>query len=694
MTDVREFFGELVFNEEVMRQRLPRDVFGSIKETIDQGIPLAPHTAGVVASAMMEWAMEKGATHFTHWFQPLTGVTAEKHDSFFAPAAGGGAIAEFSSKELIKGEPDASSFPSGGLRPTFEARGYTAWDPTSYAFIKDQVLCIPTIFCSYSGEALDKKTPLLRSIDLISREAIRILRLFGINDVKRVKCDVGAEQEYFLVEKELFDKRRDLMFCSRTLFGAKPPKGQELDDHYFGTIQPRVAAFMQELNTELWRRGIYAKTEHKEVAPGQYELAPVFTDANTATDHNQLTMELMKKTALKHGLVCLFHEKPFMRLNGSGKHNNWSLSTDTGIRLFEPGKSPRGNMLFLLFICAFIKAVDEYQDLLRACVASASNDCRLGGQEAPPAIVSIYMGEDLVKLMDSIENDDDYSNAAVRMLESGAAVVPRLRIDATDRNRTSPMAFTGNKFEFRMLGSGQSIADPNTVLNTIVAESLMQFADELTGADDLQAAAFALLRRVIKQHKRILYSGNGYSGEWVKEARRRGLYDLPTAVDALPRLIDQKNIDLFTRHGIFTERELVSRYDVSIENYVKVISIEAKTMLEMLHRDILPAVFAYQKELAQTVEAKGRLKLSTTPESEILKKLSAFSEKAYACGLRADRALDLVKAEPNMLKAGGLCRDMLLPEMADMREAADKLEVITSKACWPFPTYEDLLLRL
>ncbi|MEG1547349.1 MAG: glutamine synthetase III [Clostridia bacterium] len=695
MFDIADHFGEMVFNDQVMKQRLPEEIYNSLKDTIRKSLPLAPHTAGIVASAMKDWAIEKGATHYTHWFQPLTGVTAEKHDSFISPIEGGAATSEFSGKELIMGEPDASSFPSGGLRPTFEARGYTAWDPTSYAFIKDHVLYIPTVFCSYSGDALDKKTPLLRSMDLISRESCRILRLFGHNDVNRVIPCVGSEQEYFLVEKSLFDKRRDLLFCSRTLFGAKPPKGQELDDHYYGTIQPRVSDFMRELNRELWRLGVYAKTEHKEVAPGQYELAPIYTDANTATDHNQLTMELMKKIALKHDLVCLLHEKPFMRLNGSGKHNNWSLSTDTGVNLLHPGKSPQDDLQFLLFICAVIKAVDEYSDLLRVCVASASNDCRLGGQEAPPAVVSIFMGEDLTGLLSSIENDDDYACSTARMLESGASVVPRLRIDTTDRNRTSPLAFTGNKFEFRMLGSGQSIADTNTVLNTIVAQALGEFADELEGKDDdMRSATLKLLRRTLHEHKRILYSGNGYSEEWAAEAKARGLVALPTTVDALPCFIDKKNIDLFTRHGIFTEREIRSRYDVSLENYVKVISIEAKTMLEMSHRDILPSVFAYQKELADTIASKSSLKLSTLPESGLLERLCGLSDKVYAAGIALDSALDIVKAADGMLGAGIACKTHVLPVMSELREAADKLEVITAKAYWPFPTYEDLLFRL
>ncbi len=693
MGDVIATFGEMVFNEAVMKQRLSPEAYKAVKDTRRRGKPLAPHTAGAVASAMKDWALEKGATHYTHWFQPLTGVTAEKHDAFIAPGKGGTAVAEFSGKELIMSEPDASSFPSGGLRPTFEARGYTAWDPTSYAFIKDHVLYIPTVFFSYGGDALDKKTPLLRSVELISAASCRMLKLFG-QEVARVTPCVGSEQEYFLVEKELFDRRRDLLFCSRTLYGAKPPKGQELDDHYFGTIQPRVASFMAELNRELWRLGVYVKTEHKEVAPGQYELASIYTDANTATDNNQLIMELMKKVALKHELVCLLHEKPFMRLNGSGKHNNYSLSTDAHINLFEPGKSPQDNILFLLFVCALIKAVDEYQDLLRVCVAGASNDCRLGGQEAPPSIVSIFVGEDLTELLNAIENDDEYTQRAVRLLESGTAVLPKLRVDSTDRNRTSPMAFTGNKFEFRMLGSSQSIADVNTVLNTILAQALGEYADELEGKPELENAAFTLMRSEIGKHKRILYAGNGYSSEWVEEAHRRGLDDLPTTVDALPSFIDKKNVALFTRHGIFTEREMVSRYDVMLESYVKVISIEAKTMLEMAHRDIFPAVFAYQKELAGTIAAKQALGMSVRPESGLLERMASLSDTMYTHALELDARLDKVKAEPNTLDAGRLCRDLVLPAMSQLREAADKLEVVTAKAYWPFPTYEDLLLRL
>ena len=692
--NISELFGEMVFNETVMKERLPQETYNALKDTIRMGSALDEDVAGVVASAMKDWAIEKGATHFTHWFQPLTGITAEKHDSFISPHNNGSAIMEFSAKELIKGEPDASSFPSGGIRVTFEARGYTAWDPTSYAFIKDETLCIPTVFCSYSGEALDKKTPLLRSMQLINQQALRMLKLFGHDDVKSVNANAGAEQEYFLVEKELFDQRKDLIFCSRSLFGAKPPKGQELDDHYFGAIQPRVKLFMRDLDNELWRLGVYAKTEHKEAAPGQYELAPIYSGVNTATDHNQLTMEIMKKVALRHGFVCLLHEKPFAGLNGSGKHNNWSLSTDTGINLLNPGSSPQSNMLFLIFLCAVIKGVDDYQDLLRASVASAGNDCRLGAQEAPPSIISIFLGDDLESILSSIEAKEDYEAASYRTLESGVKVLPHLRLDNTDRNRTSPLAFTGNKFEFRMPGSSHSIADANTIINTIVAESLRLFADELEQAEDLKTATFKLLRRTIRNHKRILYSGNNYSKEWVDEAESRGLTNHPTTVDALPSLISPKNVELLTKHGIYTKRELESRYEISLESYSKLIRIEANTMLEMARKEILPAVFEYEKLLSDTINSKKAVSsVLTAPEEELLRDISDNANKLYiACGKLKSEILNASNIADSLALAE-YCRDVTLPTMNELRSYADELEVLTAKEFWPFPTYEDLLFN-
>ncbi|HWS29249.1 MAG TPA: glutamine synthetase III [Clostridia bacterium] len=693
MESIFESFGELVFSDAVMRSRLPDDAYRALKDAIRLGKPLSEDVAGVVAGAMKDWAIEKGVTHFTHWFQPLTGVTAEKHEAFIAPAKDGSPIAAFSGQELTMGEPDASSFPSGGLRATFEARGYTAWDPTGYAFIKDGTLCIPTVFFSYSGEALDKKTPLLRSMELLNREALRVLNCIG-EEATRVIPTTGAEQEYFLVKRSLYEQRRDLLFCSRTLFGAKPPKGQELEDHYFGAIGAGVADFMRDLDRELWKLGVYAKTEHKEVAPGQYELAPVFANTNTATDHNQLTMEIMRNTALRHGFVCLLHEKPFMRLNGSGKHNNWSLATEAGENLLDPGANPCENLRFLIFLCAVIKAVDEYHDLLRVCVASAGNDCRLGGQEAPPAIVSIFLGDELTGILDSIEEEGDYSSNGCHTIESGLNVMPRLSAHNTDRNRTSPFAFTGNKFEFRMVGASQSIADANIVLNTIVGQALSEFADELERTQNKEEAAKALLRRELKAHKRILYNGNCYSEEWKKEAAERGLYVLPTTADALPRLIDKKNVELYTRHGIFSERELHSRYEIQLESYVKVISIEAKTMLEMTHRDILPAVIAYEAELSSAASKKALLFVSNTAETALLKRMTALTDALYQSADALDKKLDFVKAATDVLEAAKLCKDSMLPAMAELREIADKLEVVTSRKHWPFPTYEELLYSL
>ncbi len=685
-------FGELVFNDAVMKERMPEAAYATLKDTIRIGKPLNPDIADIVADAMKEWAIEKGATHYTHWFQPLTGVTAEKHEGFLGCGKDGLPVIEFSGKELIMSEPDASSFPSGGLRPTFEARGYTAWDPTSFAFIKDSTLCIPTLFFAYSGDALDKKTPLLRSMELIGRESLRILRLFGHTDVSRVTPTAGAEQEYFLVDKELYDRRPDLVFCSRTLFGAKPPKGQEMEDHYYGAISRRVSHFMRDLDQELWQLGVYAKTEHKEVAPGQYELAPIFTDANTSTDHNQLVMEMMKTVALRHGLVCILHEKPFQGMNGSGKHNNWSLSTDTGMNIFAPGKSPKDNLQFLVFLAAVIKAVDKHQDLLRVCAAGANNDWRLGGFEAPPSIVSIFLGDTLYDLLSSIEHKEEYEEAGDRILESGICTIPRLRIDTTDRNRTSPFAFTGNKFEFRMLGSSQSIADTNTVMNTIVAEALAEFAERLEKAEDFRREAFRVIRRTMREHKRILYNGNSYSEEWAREAEERGLLNLRSTVDALPRFIAEENIALFSERGIYTRREMVSRYDISLENYIKLIRIEANTMITMAQRMIMPAVIGYETKIAEAVSAKDRLGVPNDAEYALLRALSdGVSSLHKGIGRLFDSISNMPEAPAD---AAAHCRDVVLPAMAALRGTADSLEVITAKEAWPFPGYDELLFSL
>ncbi len=687
-----ECFGNMVFNDAVMKQRLQPNTYAALKATIRAGKPLEPGVADDVAAAMKDWAIEKGATHYTHWFQPLTGVTAEKHDSFLSPDKKGGAVAEFSGKELIMGEPDASSFPSGGLRATFEARGYTAWDPTSYAFIKDDTLCIPTLFFAYGGAALDKKTPLLRSMERVEHEALRILSLFAQKGASRVTASVGAEQEYFLLDKSLMESRRDLMFCSRTLFGAPPPKGQELDDHYFGAIQPRVAAYMKELDHELWQLGVFAKTEHKEVAPGQYELAPVYSNANTATDHNQLIMETMKKVADKHGLVCLLHEKPYEGMNGSGKHNNWSLVTDTGMNLFEPGVSPKDNLQFLLFFTAVLQAIDEYQDLIRISVSGESNDCRLGGNEAPPAIVSVHIGETLFALLEAMERKEEYDEADCPILQSGVCVVPTLTMDSTDRNRTAPIAFTGNKFEFRMPGSSQSIADINTIINTAVAKVLCEFADEFEKAEDFHATVYRRVRHAFRKHKRIVYNGNNYGAEWRKIAAERGLLDLPTTVDALSHFTDGKNIELFTRFGIFTEEEIHSRHEIQLESYVKLVSIEARTMLEMARRDILPAVIAYQRDLVGAIIKKQQINVSFVPEQSLLSKISALSEELF---LHIGELDDALCARPlSATEAGVYARDRILPAMAALRRAADALESLTAKQYWPFPTYEDLLFKL
>ncbi len=693
--NVPKLFGSCVFNEDVMQERLPRDVYKSLRKTIDEGRDLDITVANAVASAMKDWAVELGATHFTHWFQPLTGVTAEKHDSFISPAAGGRVIMQFSGKELIRGEPDASSFPSGGLRATFEARGYTAWDPTSYAFVKGGSLYIPTAFCSYSGEVLDKKTPLLRSMEDLSREAVRILRLFGDERTQRVVTTVGPEQEYFLIDKKLFDQRPDLIYCGRTLIGARAPKGQELETHYFGAIKPRIAAFMKELDEELWKLGILAKTKHNEVAPAQHELAPIFTTTNIATDHNQLTMETMRNVAERHGLVCLLHEKPFAGVNGSGKHNNWSLSTDWGQNLLDPGKKPAENVRFLLFLAAVVKGVDEYQDLLRISVATAGNDHRLGGDEAPPAIISVFLGDELTAILKAVEAGDAYDGIGRVTLETGVHVLPDLYRDTTDRNRTSPFAFTGNKFEFRSLGSSLSIACPNIMLNTIVAEELRQFAGRLEGAEDVESAAMTLIRETVAAHKRIIFNGNGYAPEWVEEAERRGLCNFKTAVDALPHYMDGKNVALFTSHKIYTRSEMEARYETNLEEYAKVLHIEARTMSYMLHRDVIPAVSEYISELASGVQAKrGAVPgLACKTEEGLIRKLSALLDEADG-KLAALDALREAAPDGDALERAVYCRDKLIPAMDSLRAAVDGLEVQMDGSRWPYPTYGDLMFRV
>ena len=695
MMNIPELFGSMVFNDNVMKERLPKDIYKALQHTIKQGVHLEIDVANVVANAMKAWAIEKGATHFTHWFQPMTGVTAEKHDSFVSPTSDGRVIMEFSGKELIKGEPDASSFPSGGLRATFEARGYTAWDPTSYAFIKDNTLCVPTAFSSYTGEALDQKTPLLRSMEAINKQALRILKLFGHAQVTRVLTSIGCEQEYFLVDKKLHEERKDLRFTGRTLFGAKPPKGQELDDHYFGAIKPRVKAFMEELDQELWKLGITAKTEHKEVAPGQHELAPVYTTTNIAADQNQLTMEFMKKVAERHDLVCLLHEKPFAGINGSGKHNNWSVTTDTGINLLDPTEEPNQNTLFLLFLCAVIKAVDEHQDLLRISVASAANDHRLGASEAPPAIVSMYLGDELMAVLDAILNDTDYEKADSGQLRY-AHVLPRLAKDTTDRNRTSPFAFTGNKFEFRMLGSAQSVSGPNTVLNTIVAQALEEFADALEGTADLESAVRSLLQKTLKEHKRIIFNGDGYAAAWQEEAAQRGLLNLKSAPEALEKLVDPKNIELFQRHRIFTETEVYSRYEIKMEGYCKVISIEALTMLELARKQILPSVSAYIKELSETALAKKTVcpQASCQVEESLITKLSSLNASLFGKANDLDEALLGAKGFDQIGKCARYYHDTVFAAMQELRAVADELEINTAESYWPFPTYGDLLFSI
>ncbi len=694
MRTVSDYFGSLVFDDRVMRAKLPSDVYASLKRTIDEGASLDTHVADAVATAMRDWAVEHGATHFTHWFQPLTGVTAEKHDSFIAPSPDGGVIMEFSGKELIQGEPDASSFPSGGLRATFEARGYTAWDPTSYAFIKGHTLCIPTAFCSYSGEALDKKTPLLRSMQALNKQALRVLKLFGNEDVKCVRPCVGPEQEYFLIDKAMYEKRKDLVFCGRTLFGAKPPKGQELDDHYFGAIKPRVEAYMEDLNTELWKLGILAKTEHNEVAPSQHELAPIFSVANIATDHNQLTMEIMQKVASRHGLVCLLAEKPFAGVNGSGKHNNWSLATDTGVNLFKPGETPYENAQFLLFLCAAVQAVDNYQDLLRLSVATAGNDHRLGANEAPPAVISIFLGDELTAVLDAIETDTPYSGTEKTVLKLGVHVLPKFTRDTTDRNRTSPFAFTGNKFEFRMVGSSDSIACANIMLNAAMAETLKEFADRLEGVSDFESALHDLIKETIKAHKRIIFNGNGYDDAWIKEAtEKRGLLNLRTTPDALATVLEKKNVEMLTSLKIFSESEIRSRYEICLENYCKTVNIEGLTMVDMVRKEILPAVEAYLGDLSGTVAAKTAAVpgLACKYEKDLISKLSKLADEISDAASSLDTTLIRLKAIPDVTDAAYVIRDVVLQKMAELRVVCDEAESITADKYWPFPTYGDLL---
>ena len=696
MKDIPALFGSLVFNDAVMQARLPRETYKALKKTVAQGSHLDAEIANVVANAMKNWAIEHGATHFTHWFQPLTGITAEKHDSFISPIGSEKIIMEFSGKELIKGESDASSFPSGGLRATFEARGYTAWDPTSYAFIKDGTLCIPTAFCSYSGESLDKKTPLLRSMQAIDKQALRILKLFGKTDVKRVVTTVGPEQEYFLIDKEIYLKRPDLVYTGRTLFGARPPKGQELEDHYSGTIKPRVSAFMKELDEELWKLGVPAKTKHNETAPAQHELAPVFSTTNIATDHNQLTMELMKIIANKHGLACLLHEKPFAGINGSAKHNNWSISTDKGVNLLEPGETPFDNAQFLLFFAAIIKAADIYQDLLRVSAASAGNDHRLGAYEAPPAIVSMFLGDELTAILDAIENDRPYEGKEKVQMEIGATVLPHFPRDTTDRNRTSPFAFTGNKFEFRMVGANFSIADANTILNTAVAEILGEFADSLekSKSTDFKKDLSRIIKDTIKSHKRIIFNGNNYSGEWEKESKKRGLLNLRTTVDALPKFIDEKNIKLFAKHNVFTKTELRSRYEILLENYCKTVHIEALTMEDMVKNSIIPSSISYQFELAGLLEKKQNCdkSLNTSVEEKLLAKLASLTDIIYRKCEELENALsDRKSFDGDDLKLAQYYRDKICAIMAELRVSVDELEMSVAKKYWAFPTYGEIL---
>ena len=697
MRTVSEYFGSLVFDDREMRAALTAEVYASLRKTIDEGRKLDITVANAVAFAMKDWALSKGATHFTHWFQPLTGITAEKHDSFIMPAPDGGVIMEFSGKELIKGEPDASSFPNGGLRATFEARGYTAWDPTSYAFIKGKELCIPTAFCSYSGHALDKKTPLLRSMEALNKQALRILRLFGDKKTKCVRPFVGCEQEYFLITKEMYDKRPDLRYTGRTLFGAKPSKGQEMDDHYFGAIKPRVAAYMEELNEELWKLGVLAKTEHNEVAPAQHELAPIYTTANIATDHNQLTMEIMQKVARKHNLICLLHEKPFAGVNGSGKHNNWSIATDSGQNLLSPGETPYENAQFLLVLCAVIKAVDDYQDLLRIGVATAGNDHRLGANEAPPAVISIFLGDELTGVLEAIETDTPYQGVKATQMKLGVDVLPKFRRDTTDRNRTSPFAFTGNKFEFRMVGSSDSIACSNIMLNTAVAESLKIYADRLEGAADFETALHEMIRKTIKDHKRIIFNGNGYDGSWIREAmEKRGLMNLRATPDAVPHLLDKKNVDMLTRHGVYSEEELKSRYEITLGNYCKTVIIEANTMADMARTQIAPAVEEYIAALANTASAKKVLDstLDCGYEKELIWRLSVLNVKISVKVKELEESMQSLASVKEIGEKAALIRDTVLERMEELREGCDEAETLTAKKYWPYPSYGDLLFSV
>ena len=695
MTNVPEMFGCQVFCDRVMKERLPEDIYTLCKKSFNDGKRMSLEVANEVANAMKDWAIEHGATHYTHWFQPMTGITAEKHDSFIKPVGEGRVIMEFSGKELVRGEPDASSFPSGGLRATFEARGYTAWDPTSYAFIKDKTLCIPTAFCSYGGEALDQKTPLLRSMEALSKQAMRVLKLFGNSDVTGVKTTVGAEQEYFLISREMFDMRKDLIYTGRTLFGAKPPKGQELDDHYFGTLKPVVSKYMEDLDETLWRLGVPAKTKHNEAAPAQHELAPVFETANIAVDHNQLTMEMMKKTAERHGMVCLLHEKPFEGVNGSGKHNNWSITTNTGVNLLEPGETPYENAQFLLMLCAVIKAVDEYQDMLRISVASAANDHRLGSNEAPPAIMSIFVGDELMDILEAIESGKHYDARETVQMKIGVHVLPKFPKDNTDRNRTSPFAFTGNKFEFRMGGSSQSAAAPNTVLNTAVAEELCGFADILENCEDFTGTLHELIRTTIRDHKRILFNGNGYDKSWVVEAERRGLSNLPTTPDALAHLLDSRNIELFTKHKVFSEAEMRARYEINLENYVKTVNIEALTMIDMARRDIYPAVSDFAANIADNIASRRKVCPDAHPaEEKLLYRITALSDELYDSIEALEKAVDGSRECENYPQSANYYKDEVIGAMNRLRAAADSLEELTSAEYWPYPSYGDLLFSL
>ena len=691
---IPEFFGCMVFNEDKMRQRLSADAYEAWQQCMTHGTPLPRSIADQIAAAMKDWATELGATHYTHWFQPMTGVTAEKHDSFITPSGNDSVIMELSGKELSRGEADASSFPSGGLRATFEARGYTAWDPTSYAFVKDKTLYIPTVFCSYSGQTLDKKTPLLRSISRLDQQCLRILRLFGNTEAHHVIPQVGPEQEYFLIDKSMYQRREDLKLCGRTLFGARPPKGQELDDHYYGAIKPRVAKFMQELDEELWKLGVFAKTEHNEVAPAQHELAPVYTDANTATDHNQLTMALLKKVADRHDLVCLLHEKPFAGVNGSGKHDNWSLATDTGENLLKPGKTPSQNAQFLLFLAAFIKGVDEYQDILRCCVSYPGNDLRLGGSEAPPAVISIFLGDELTAVLDSIIQGTAYVDMTKKKLEIGVDTLPEIPQDTTDRNRTSPLAFTGNKFEFRMLGSSQSIASPNTVLNTIMADELGQFADILEQAQDFKSALQTLLHDTFKAHQRIIFNGNGYDDSWAEEARRRGLSNHRDTVDSMPAYVDPKNINLFTRHDVFSEVEMRARYGIHLENYCKITAIEANTLLSMIRRNIFPAVSRYTSDLARAVQRKKALYLDCSAETDLLQQLTNLNNELYTTAQSMAQALENAPASEGGLASARYYRDVVYTLEYKASHLVNELEANTSAEYWPYPTYADILFSV